>query len=588
MPFYRYNRAAGRLELFYEQYPNTAEDALLRNGWTWDTAAGCWINIICDETIEFASEQEKSTGENNRNLGSHYEEKGNRIMPKKNIYSKGEVLLIAADTEHPVAEGIQKLRNAFFNANITRAIYHSKAKNGMCYVIPCLEKKTRRSIPIRVSGRPMFAPLSAPLLIDEDALTLYPGLRLDDRKETMERIERGINPSFPQKENATDLELGMDAIINDRRLVLTPMNLSLIGALDDFLSAYNTIKEDCCLFVFSQLPLTWQHTQMTIPGIPIHDLIARLNPLLNRYLWFLTANQDEITLQAKHFKYFSCFDSSKNQSFEFQLELIRDLKKRNPNVILSQNDLLYAENDGFNHFRISQTFVSFNLFMENVEIAFRKAILENVQEKHPDKSLFQNRDEIFFRASRIVEQKKKEYLLPNPRNDLETKGTLFLYDLLLNTACYRQKHQVIPRIYYAKAETQGGIVALPAHYCSDCNKFFMGQLSYSMFSKCFGGFKVQTERERSSGLCFDNFQAESKLHKLGYTVKAGILSEEERQSLLVSAYEGKKLTFFDICSTIERDIAIFENNEHFENAVEKWKNDLKFINEYVSKQVNRK
>lgn len=133
-----------------------------------------------------------------------------------------------------------------------------------------------------------------------------------------------------------------------------------------------------------------------------------------------------------------------------------------------------------------------------------------------------------------------------------------------------------------------GIVALPVHYCTQCNKYMMGELSFSLFGECFGNICVQIRKDSDCKSDFYDFEAASELFKLGYTARAGKLSDYERRRLLVEIWESGELSFAQIIATIENDIKRGQNNPIFANAVPKWRSDLKYINDYVARKERGK
>ena len=194
-----------------------------------------------------------------------------------------------------------------------------------------------------------------------------------------------------------------------------------------------------------------------------------------------------------------------------------------------------------------------------------------------------------FDAKRDVETHIKEHMklrreecvISNDAGIPPTTEPLYIYDALNNTACKLSRHQVMLRKYYAQHIDGKRLVVLPVHYCETCNRYMIGSLSLSLFRGFCGKFLVSTIGVGTDGSREWTLQGESKLHQLGYNVVAGQLSPAERKSILISIVESKQLTFFEVIATIEQDIRIFENNKRMQNAVEKWRSDLQFINEYM-------
>lgn len=110
----------------------------------------------------------------------------------------------------------------------------------------------------------------------------------------------------------------------------------------------------------------------------------------------------------------------------------------------------------------------------------------------------------------------------------------------------------------------------------------IGSLSFSLFKECCGNFVAQIRNLDHGHDSAWHLESESKLHQLGYNVEAGKLTLAQRQDLLIRILEAKQLSFFEIVNTIEQNIRIFDSHEIKQAAVEKWRDDLKFINEYVA------
>ncbi len=128
-------------------------------------------------------------------------------------------------------------------------------------------------------------------------------------------------------------------------------------------------------------------------------------------------------------------------------------------------------------------------------------------------------------------------------------------------------------------------ILLPIHHCKDCGRLFIGNETLKQYEKVWGKLCINMRNDCYAANESDFYTKESPLHKLGYNVIAGKLSEKERQALLIKIYEKKWLTLFEIQRDIEKAIRIFEYRSRYQNAVRKWQDDLYFITEYVK---NRK
>lgn len=125
-------------------------------------------------------------------------------------------------------------------------------------------------------------------------------------------------------------------------------------------------------------------------------------------------------------------------------------------------------------------------------------------------------------------------------------------------------------------------VLVPIHKCKTCGREFIGLETYKAFTGEYGHLvfeRLYEENDRGSGR-FSKYAAESKLHKLGYSVIDGELSENERHRLLVQLLENKWMTYFEMCKDIENAISIFDGRDAYLLAIKKWRDDLKYIGEY--------
>lgn len=78
---------------------------------------------------------------------------------------------------------------------------------------------------------------------------------------------------------------------------------------------------------------------------------------------------------------------------------------------------------------------------------------------------------------------------------------------------------------------------------------------------------------------FEEFNAESYLHSLGYKVGKTGLSEYQRRKLLKKAIESGDISKYDVIETLERNISIFQNHPNRQRAVDDWWDDLYYVKE---------
>lgn len=503
--------------------------------------------------------------------------KGNQTVSK---YSIGDILTIV-QTDPPLGS----------DEKPNKVILFSQDEEGDCQVFFILPKKTKASIPIQIrhgnNTLSSFVQCSQLFTFKESDLVLYDGCCVDDTEKTMRSIAgmyRYLNPQstgISARHDCSQRAAKKQENINCN--VLTFTNLVLINALDDFQQAYYTVYDRLQEYFIKDkdiesLDFVLNHLAECIPFGLFSDCFELL---LNKYLWFISPIDKKMTIKPNHMRYFTWFDSRRLQDFM----LTRRMKIMYPTWYFCNDDKKYLDGEGCVAFAFQKAYISFEQFVENIEVVFRRAILEERRRTNPDITSFQNRDDIAKHAYSVVEKRKKEYLSVGASILQLSNQPLHLYGLLHNTTCFQHKHPLQTKPYYAKKQNSKDIVALPVHYCPQCNKYMMGELSFSLFGECFGNFCVQIRNDSDCKSKFDDFEAASELYKLGYTVRAGKLSEYERRRLLVDILESGMLTFDQITSTIEDDIKRGQNNPIFVNAVPKWQSDLKYINEYVAQKI---
>ena len=144
-------------------------------------------------------------------------------------------------------------------------------------------------------------------------------------------------------------------------------------------------------------------------------------------------------------------------------------------------------------------------------------------------------------------------------NSAKTDNTLYIFDNLICISCYKKNHPIVPARYVAVVAKNAKKISLPVHYCTCCNRFFIGAKTLSVFEKLFGKLIIEKKdiSEMESG--FGYFSPESNLHALGYNVIDGKLTENERERLLIYLVENDLISYAELCATIEQNINIFQN-----------------------------
>jgi len=330
-------------------------------------------------------------------------------------------------------------------------------------------------------------------------------------------------------------------------------NLALLGALDDFYDAYCQIRDlyDAkiteCLQELPEGKLLWPDTVDRLLQTSVRKICE---PIINKHLDLFTGYPNHIFCTAYGFKTFSFYKLDTPPEDRVRLVL------------------------KFKH-------ISFSEFLKEIEFATTRILYnwvkKNVTKYHSLEKMCADIDE---RIDAKAAKKLRDYRI-SAITEAPTDAILYLFDNLSSTACYQKNHPIVPAHFVADMVDGSGQVILPVHYCNYCNKYFIGTKTLALFEKCFGKFVVQKKflAEDSSG--FSSFRQESLLHQLGYNVIDGNMGDLDRQNLLAYLLDHGKISYVEICVTIEQNIRLFQNSYRHQLAIAKWKSDLRFIGGYI-------
>ena len=337
---------------------------------------------------------------------------------------------------------------------------------------------------------------------------------------------------------------------NKEKKGLTKINLAIIGGLDDFYDAYERTREVFLLEVEKDA----EENENKYPSPPwqIEKKICRQirkihEALFQNYSFLFVDAPRTVHATAEAFNHFTLLERDPVHAPRLRL--------------ISFSSYL----------SMIQFIISFTLFCRKKrENEKRIVLLESVQEETNEHILS------------IIAKFETEHRITShecvPNNE-----PLFVFDRLSATRCFRNEHKLVQKVYWAKRIDSSECQALPTHYCEQCEKYMIGRITLNLYNKEFGKVLVRLKNEKEDS-AFDTLNLESPLHQLGYNVIDGLLSEVERHQLLISILENQKLSYAEICSTIEQNIARFEGIERYNLALLKWKRDLKFLGDYVIKK----
>lgn len=335
---------------------------------------------------------------------------------------------------------------------------------------------------------------------------------------------------------------------------LTPKNLAIIGIIDDFYDLYCEIKDiyemHRKIYVrenvknYPLLSKIWD-------DLCIRDVRKAFEPYLQKYLYLYGSGYENIYANAYAFNDFSFIDSDK-----------RTIKFNNETSFI----LSYKSFPDF--------LIEFQMVITVLD--YRKSIALK-----PSNTMGDSWERINRKFLEAAKEKEKEFQNSIVDNIPYTNDTLYVFDKLSNISCCKQDHPIISARYIATVAKTARKISLPVHYCNYCKKFFIGSITLRIFEKSFGKLVVEKKDISELKKNFESFSAESKLHSLGYNVIKGNMSNTEREQLLIYLIEHDKISYVELCTTIEQNINIFKNSYIHRFAIEKWNTDLKAIGNYI-------
>lgn len=165
----------------------------------------------------------------------------------------------------------------------------------------------------------------------------------------------------------------------------------------------------------------------------------------------------------------------------------------------------------------------------------------------------------------------------------EENATFFVRTSLLK--CERLKHQLEEEkaeINVLRYDGKLQNLVIPAHYCKDCNVHYIYNFEYEEL-KSFGiplcSIFEYEKFVKTLDIDFD-FNQESIIHSYGYNVNSiDELSEEQRRGILKFVIENGIMRKHEVIALINHFINLRKNTLKHQYAIEKWKSDLRFLNQ---------
>lgn len=255
--------------------------------------------------------------------------------------------------------------------------------------------------------------------------------------------------------------------------------------------------------------------------------------------------------------------------------------KIHPNATaLKRMQLLDVKTKGLLHTEIS--IVSFSEFLKSFQDFVCDILAQRESYERPNISW----DYVWNNLNEHIKRLSGEEIKETIRKNVSDKAKGFVvYRNLNSISCNRDEHNVVADKITVAAIDKDYSVVLPIHRCKDCNKLFVGYETLKVYEKEYGQlFIIKTKEVGEKGIVY-LFKSESPLHKAGYNVIAGMMTEEQRRALLTTFLKTETFSHFEICRDIENAIKIFDGQARYVNAVSKWKSDLMFIGEFAKEEM---
>lgn len=343
---------------------------------------------------------------------------------------------------------------------------------------------------------------------------------------------------------------------NKQVLALSPLNAAMLGIMDELYDLYCTI---CCIYEHQRDKFKEENMNRPLWGkywdeLCIKEVRSAFLPVLQTQILHFTNSVEQVNAPAYAF-----------QAFSFVRTGTRVLEvEENGNVaigLISFSDFLFE----------------YQRVISNLHFRWRNNLDNNV-------SYGSAWQEVNNTIEANAKGKLEERLSIQETDEEITGYILYVFDHLSGTRCHKENHKIIPTKFIACFASGNGKIALPAHYCEKCKKYFIGKKTLALFESSFGKLLVEKRNMDAEESNFDKFKLESKLHQLGYNVIDGKMNHLEREKLLIYLVEHELISYFDLCSTLENNIRFFQGSGRHQLAVAKWKSDLKAIGEYIAKK----
>lgn len=183
-----------------------------------------------------------------------------------------------------------------------------------------------------------------------------------------------------------------------------------------------------------------------------------------------------------------------------------------------------------------------------------------------------------YQVNREIKLQKNQQPRQIPFNP-EQLHTVYLYS---HKNVLKENEYEMVNILVRCANSQD-IVPITVYYSKSENKYFLNSETYLLYRKKYGLPYIRLEYYQTSDSKF-NMKEKSDLRLYGYTVnKVDGLSQKERQELIGQLIDGKLMSQSSIINHLEWLIHSHRDNYRFDDACDKWQDDLEFAYSYTAK-----
>lgn len=155
---------------------------------------------------------------------------------------------------------------------------------------------------------------------------------------------------------------------------------------------------------------------------------------------------------------------------------------------------------------------------------------------------------------------------------------LFIFKSLRSLSCNKNDHKVVPDSMSVLLINKNESINIPVHRCLTCGRTFIGEQTLKLFISDFGLPFISRKYDSSYKADYPEYEM-SELYSFGYNVRQNGMTKEDRRALLTFLLKNKKMSNFQIVRDLENAINRFENQANFILAVQKWKEDLRFVHD---------